>query len=69
MQVRSLASLGGLSIQRCLELWYRSQMRLRSGVGVAAAVVGRCSFDSTPGPETSYAASATVKKRKKKKKE
>ena len=35
MQVRSLASLSGLRIQRCYELWCRSQMQLRSGVAVA----------------------------------
>ena len=28
--VRSLASLSGLRIQCCLELWYRSQMRLKT---------------------------------------
>ena len=31
-QVRSLALLSGLRIQCCCELWYRSQMRLRSGI-------------------------------------
>ena len=35
MQVRSLASLRGLRIQRCLKLQCRSQMQLRSGVAVA----------------------------------
>ena len=35
LQVQSLALLSELSIQRCYELWYRSQMRLRSGVAVA----------------------------------
>ena len=33
--VRSPASLSGLGIQRCRELWCRSQARLRSGVAVA----------------------------------
>ena len=37
MWVRSLASLGGLRIQHCRELWCRSQMS--SGSCVAAAVV------------------------------
>ena len=37
--VRSLASLSGLRICRCRELWYRSQMWLRSCVAVAVAVV------------------------------
>ena len=36
-QVRSLASLSGLSIGHCCELWRRSQMQLRSGIAVAAA--------------------------------
>ena len=34
-QVWSLASLIGLRIQCCCELWYRSQTQLRSGVAVA----------------------------------
>ena len=37
--VRSLASLSGLRIRRCWELWCRSQTRLRSGVAMAVAVV------------------------------
>ena len=37
MQVRSLASLSGSGIQRCHQLWYRSQMQLRSPVFVAVA--------------------------------
>ena len=38
-QVQSLASLSGLRIQRCRELWCRSQMWL--GSGVAVAVLGQ----------------------------
>ena len=34
-QVRSLASLGGLRIRCCRELWCRLQMQLGSGVAVA----------------------------------
>ena len=34
LQVCSLASLSGLKIQRCCELWRRSKMQLRSGVAV-----------------------------------
>ena len=37
LRVRSLASLSGLRIQRCCELWCRSKTRLRSGVAVAVA--------------------------------
>ena len=36
-QLRSLASLSGLRIQHCCELWCRLQMRLGSGVAVALA--------------------------------
>ena len=34
LRVRSLASLSGLRIQRCHELWCRLQMRLQSGIAV-----------------------------------
>ena len=37
LQVGSLASLSGLRIRRCHELWCGSQMRFRSGVAVAVA--------------------------------
>jgi len=37
LQVRSLASLSGLRIHRCGELWYRSQTRLGSHIAVAVA--------------------------------
>ena len=37
LQVRSLALLSGLRIQRCRELWCRSQMWLGSHVAVALA--------------------------------
>ena len=36
-QVRSLASLSGLRIRCCHELWCRLKMRLGSGVAVALA--------------------------------
>ena len=39
MQVQSLASLSGLRIRRCRELWYRSQTQLGSLVAVAAATI------------------------------
>ena len=39
-EVRSLASLPGLSIWRYLELWCRSQTWLGSGIAVAVAVAG-----------------------------
>ena len=39
-QVRPLASLSGLRIRHCQELWCRSQMRLGSGVAVAVVQAG-----------------------------
>ena len=39
LRVRSLASLGGLRIQHCHELWCRSHMRPGSRVAVAVAVL------------------------------
>ena len=42
-----LASLGGVRIQCCCELWCRSLMPLRSGVAVAVAVAGSCSSHLT----------------------
>ena len=47
-RVRSLALLSGLRIQRCCELWCRSQMQLGSGVAVAMVLAGSCSSDLTP---------------------
>ena len=43
--VQSLASLSGLRIQCCCELWCRSQKRLGSGIAVALAQAGSCSSD------------------------
>ena len=45
MQFQSQASVSGLRIQRCPALWCRSQMWLSSGV--ALAVAGSCSSNST----------------------
>ena len=41
LQVPSLASLSGLRIQRCRELWCRLQTRLGSGVAVGGHGIGR----------------------------
>ena len=38
LRVRSLASLSGLRIRHCRELWCRSQIQLRSRIAVAVAV-------------------------------
>ena len=52
-RVRSLASLSGLRIRRCRELWCRLQTRLGSHVAVAVVQASGCSSDSTPGLGTS----------------
>ena len=49
-QVRSLASLSGLRMCCCCELWCRLQMWLRSGVAVAVAKASDYSSDPTPSP-------------------
>ena len=56
LQVRSLASLSGLRIWHCLELWYRSQTWLRSGVAVIVALTSSCSLIRLP-----YAMGAALK--------
>ena len=37
-QVQPLASLRGLRIWRCCQLWHRSQLRFGSGIAVAVTV-------------------------------
>ena len=68
-RVRLLASLSGLRIQRCCELWGRLQMWLGHGIEVAVAVVGSCSSDSTPNLGTSICCGCGPKKIHKKEKE
>ena len=48
MWVWSLASLSGLRIQSCCELWCRSQMQLGSLVAVAMVQASNCTSDLTP---------------------
>ena len=48
MWVRSLASLSGLRIRCCHELWCKLQTRLGSGLAVAVAVAGSCNSDLIP---------------------
>ena len=70
LQVPSLASLSGLRIWCCCELWCRSQMRLRSGIAVAVArLAACCSSYLIPSLGTSYATGAALKSGKKKKRE
>ena len=68
LRLRSLASLGGLRIQHCRELWCRSQTRLGSGVAVAVAVAGSCSSNWIPSLGTSMCCRCSPKKTKGKKK-
>ena len=60
MQVRSLASLSGLSIQRSRELWCRLQLRYR--VAVAVAVASSYNSDSTRSLGTSICHGYSPKK-------
>ena len=64
MQVRPLALLSGLRIQRCHERWCRSQMRLRCPTAVAVAVAGSWSSDSTPSLGASIYCGCGPKKQK-----
>ena len=64
-QVRSLASLNGLGIWHCRELWHRLQTWLRSGVAVAVAQASGYSSDSTPSLGTSISQGHGPKKKKK----
>ena len=64
--VWSLAPRSGLRIQHCHELWYRSQMQLRSAVAVAVAQASSRSSHSTPGLGTSICHGRGPKKKKKK---
>ena len=60
MQVQSLASLGGLRICCCCELWCRSQMWLGSSVALASD----SSSDLTPALESSRCSGCGHKKKK-----
>ena len=53
LEVRSLASLSGLRIWHCHELWCRSQTRLTSDVAVVVVYASSCSSDWTPSLGTS----------------
>ena len=70
MQVPSGASVSGLRIWHCHELWCGLQTWLRSlvAVAVAVAVAGSCSSDSTPSLGTSICHKSSPRNRKKTKK-
>ena len=63
--VPSLASLCGLRIRRCRELWCRRQTRLRSHVAVALGWASGRSSHWTPSLGTSMCHGCGPKKRKK----
>ena len=66
-QVRSLASLSGLRIQHCCNLWRTSQTQLGSQVAVAVALAGGYSSNWTPSLGTSICHGCIPKKTKYKK--
>ena len=68
MWVWSLASISGLWIQHCYELWCRSQIQLGFGVAVAVVKAGGCSSFSTPGLRTSIFLKCGPKKQQRKEK-
>ena len=59
-----VASLSGLRIRHCCNLWRRSQMWLGSQVAVAVVQSGNCSSDSTLGVGTSICHGCGPKKKK-----
>ena len=66
MQFPSLASLSGLSLWHCCQLWYRSHTLLGSGIAVAVAEASSYSSDSTPNLGTAICHGGDPKKTKKK---
>ena len=62
MRVRPLASLSGLRIPHCRELWCRSQMQLGSRVAVAVVEASSCSSKSAPSLGTSICHGSGPKK-------
>ena len=72
LRVQSLASLSGLRIWHCHELWCRSQTRFTSGIVVVVVQAGSCSLDWTTSLGTSICRRSgprngiKTKKRKKK---
>ena len=68
MWFQSLASLSGLRIQCCLELWFRWQMWLGSSAAVAVAWASSSSSSWTPSPGPSICRRCGPKRAKDKKK-
>ena len=65
LRVQSLASLSGLRIRCCPELWGRLQTRLRSCMAVAVVEAGSCGSNSTPSLGTSRCLRCSPKKQTK----
>ena len=63
----TLASLSGLKIWHCHELWCRSQMWFESGIAVAVVQASSCSSNSTFVPGTSICYGAALKRQTNKK--
>ena len=68
MRVLSLASLSGLRIYCCCELWCRSQTQLGSHIAVAVAVAQASSYssNSTLAWELAYARGVSLKSKRNK---
>ena len=69
LQIRFLASLSGLRIQQCLELWCRSQMWFGSHVAVALVLAGGYSSHWTPSLGNSICHESSPRNGKKTRKE
>ena len=69
-QVRWLTSLSGLRIRRCLKLWCRSQMQLRTSIAVAvvAGLQLQFCFDPSLGISIGHRRGPKKEKRKKERK-
>ena len=65
MQVQSLASVSGLGIQHCCELWCRLKMQLRSCIAVAVVYAAAIALIRPVAWEFLYAPGVALKRRKK----
>ena len=68
LQVQCLALISGSGIQCCCEVWYRSQMRLRSRIAMAVVQANGYSSDLTPSLGTPYATGVALKSKQTKNK-
>ena len=63
LRVQFLASLSGLRIQHCCELWCRPQIQLRSRIVLDVAQASSCSSNCTPNLGTSVCCGVALKKK------